>query len=145
MMLKHRILLVNFYNTRMLSLTYIYTMIYSTSIIFLLILFCLVIPLVILGLSAYFSPKKTYKEKTASYECGFNPFRDARMRLDIRYYLVAILFIIFDLEIIFLFPWSVSFFDILLTSPFGHACVLFFIFLLTIGFCYEWRKGALEW
>ena len=129
----------------MLSITYIYTMIYSTSIIFLLISFCLLIPVVLLGLSAYLSSKKSYKEKTSSYECGFNPFRDARMRLDIRYYLVAILFIIFDLEIIFLFPWATSLHDILTINPFGHGCVLLFIFLLTVGFCYEWRKGALEW
>lgn len=81
-------------------------------------------------------------EKVSSYECGFQPFSDARSTFDIRFYLVAILFIIFDLEIIFLLPWSVIFQDL---GDFGFWIMIFFVFLLTIGFVYEWVKGALDW
>ncbi|HVB15651.1 MAG TPA: NADH-quinone oxidoreductase subunit A [Stellaceae bacterium] len=81
-------------------------------------------------------------EKLSPYECGFEPFEDARMRFDVRYYLVAILFIIFDLEVAFLFPWAVSLGDI---GAFGFWSMMVFLGLLTVGFIYEWRKGALEW
>jgi NADH-quinone oxidoreductase subunit A len=81
-------------------------------------------------------------EKLSPYECGFNPFEDARGRFDVRYYLVAILFIIFDLEVAFLFPWAVSLSNI---GMFGFWSMMFFLVILTIGFVYEWRKGALEW
>ena len=81
-------------------------------------------------------------EKLSPYECGFDPFEDARMRFDVRYYLVAILFIIFDLEVAFLFPWAVSLGDI---GLFGFWSMLVFLGVLTVGFAYEWRKGALEW
>jgi NADH-quinone oxidoreductase subunit A len=81
-------------------------------------------------------------EKLSPYECGFEPFADARMRFDVRYYLVAILFIIFDLEVAFLFPWAVSLGDI---GLFGFWSMIVFLAVLTVGFAYEWRKGALEW
>jgi len=81
-------------------------------------------------------------EKLSPYECGFEPFEDARIRFDVRYYLVAILFIIFDLEVAFLFPWAVSLGDI---GLFGFWSMIVFLGVLTVGFIYEWRKGALEW
>jgi NADH-quinone oxidoreductase subunit A len=81
-------------------------------------------------------------EKLSPYECGFEPFEDARARFDVRYYLVAILFIIFDLEVAFLFPWAVSLGDI---GAFGFWSMLVFLGVLTVGFAYEWMKGALEW
>jgi NADH-quinone oxidoreductase subunit A len=81
-------------------------------------------------------------EKLSAYECGFNAFDDARMKFDVRFYLVAILFIIFDLEVAFLFPWAVALKDI---GTFGFWSMMVFLGVLTIGFVYEWRKGALEW
>jgi NADH-quinone oxidoreductase subunit A len=81
-------------------------------------------------------------EKLSPYECGFAPFDDARIRFDVRYYLVAILFIIFDLEVAFLFPWAVALGDI---GLFGFWSMVVFLAVLTVGFIYEWRKGALEW
>ena len=81
-------------------------------------------------------------EKLSAYECGFNAFDDARMKFDVRFYLVAILFIIFDLEVSFLFPWAVAFRQI---GEFGFWSMMAFLGVLTIGFIYEWKKGALEW
>ncbi len=81
-------------------------------------------------------------EKLSAYECGFNSFDDARMKFDIRFYLVSILFIIFDLEVAFLFPWAVSFGEI---GMLGFWSMMVFLGVLTIGFIYEWKKGALEW
>ncbi len=81
-------------------------------------------------------------EKLSAYECGFEPFGDARSKFDVRYYLVAILFIIFDLEVAFLFPWAVSLGAI---GLFGFWSMMAFLFVLTVGFVYEWKKGALEW
>jgi NADH-quinone oxidoreductase subunit A len=81
-------------------------------------------------------------EKLSAYECGFNAFDDARMKFDVRFYLVAILFIIFDLEVSFLFPWAVAFEKI---GLFGFWSMMVFLGVLTIGFIYEWRKGALDW
>jgi NADH-quinone oxidoreductase subunit A len=81
-------------------------------------------------------------EKLSAYECGFNAFDDARMKFDVRFYLVSILFIIFDLEVAFLFPWAVAFGDV---GWYGFWSVMGFLLVLTIGFIYEWRKGALEW
>ncbi len=81
-------------------------------------------------------------QKNSPYECGFEAFEDARMKFDVRYYLVAILFIIFDLEIAFLFPWAVVFKDI---GVFGFIAMMIFLAILVIGFIYEWKKGALEW
>ncbi len=102
-----------------------------------------------LGLSCVFvvvnfvlSPKKPDPEKLSAYECGFEPFEDSRMEFDVRFYLVAILFIIFDLEIAFLFPWAISLGNIGLL---GFSSMMIFLFILTIGFIYEWKKGALDW
>ena len=89
-----------------------------------------------------FSPKKPDPEKLSAYECGFEPFSDSRMEFDVRVYLVAILFIIFDLEIAFLFPWAISLGNI---GLFGFISMMIFLFILTIGFIYEWKKGALDW
>jgi len=87
-------------------------------------------------------PNKPDPEKNSAYECGFAAFDDARMKFDVRFYLVAILFIIFDLEIAFLFPWAVSLGEI---GLFGFWSMVAFLGVLTIGFIYEWRAGALEW
>ncbi len=86
--------------------------------------------------------QKPYPEKLSAYECGFEAFDDARRRFDVRYYLVAILFIIFDLEVAFLFPWAIS---LGTTKLFGFLSMMGFLGVLTIGFIYEWCKGALEW
>ena len=88
------------------------------------------------------SPSLPDAEKLSTYECGFEPFDDARMQFDIRYYLVTILFILFDLEIAFLFPWAISLGGI---GALGFWSMMFFLGVLTIGFIYEWKKGALEW
>ena len=95
--------------------------------------------LVVAFLVAYKQPDP---EKLSAYECGFNAFDDARMKFDVRFYLVAILFIIFDLEVAFLFPWAVALGDI---GMFGFWSMIVFLGVLTIGFIYEWQKGALEW
>ena len=88
------------------------------------------------------APKNPDPEKLSAYECGFEAFDDSRMEFDVRFYLVAILFIIFDLEIAFLFPWAISLGNI---GIFGFWSMMFFLSILTIGFIYEWKKGALEW
>ena len=113
---------------------------YLTIIIFLVIA---------LGLSGAFvivnfilSPKNPDPEKLSAYECGFEPFEDSRIEFDVRFYLVAILFIIFDLEIAFLFPWAISLGGI---GTIGFFSMMIFLFILTIGFIYEWKKGALDW
>ena len=93
-------------------------------------------------LNYIFSPKNPDPEKLSAYECGFEPFDDSRMEFDIRFYLVAILFIIFDLEIAFLFPWAISLGNI---GVLGFWSMMLFLFVLTIGFIYEWKKGALDW
>ena len=90
-------------------------------------------------LAAYRAPDV---EKLSAYECGFNPFDDARMKFDVRFYLVAILFIIFDLEVAFLFPWAITFGTL---GWYGFWSMMIFLGVLTIGFIYEWSKGALEW
>ena len=100
------------------------------------------IALAMVGGSLLAAKQKPYAEKLSSYECGFEPFDDARRRFDVRYYLVAILFIIFDLEVAFLFPWAITLGDI---GMFGFLSMLGFLGVLTVGFIYEWRKGALEW
>ncbi|UCC57576.1 MAG: NADH-quinone oxidoreductase subunit A [Gammaproteobacteria bacterium] len=87
-------------------------------------------------------PRKPDSEKLSPYECGFEAFEDSRMRFDVRYYLVAILFIIFDLEIAFLFPWAIVLDSI---GMFGFIAMMIFLGILVIGFIYEWKKGALEW
>jgi NADH-quinone oxidoreductase subunit A len=96
---------------------------------------CILIPVLV-------AARKPDKEKNSPYECGFEPFSDARGQFDVRFYLVSILFIIFDLEIAFLFPWAAAFGQM---SDIGFASVMSFLAVLTVGFIYEWKKGALEW
>ncbi|MCC6789547.1 MAG: NADH-quinone oxidoreductase subunit A [Hyphomonadaceae bacterium] len=92
------------------------------------------------------APKSPDKEKVSAYECGFNAFDDARMKFDVRFYLVSILFIIFDLEVAFLFPWAVTLGDMPAeVGQFAFWSMMGFLGILTVGFIYEWKKGALEW
>nr|YP_010338959.1 NADH dehydrogenase subunit 3 [Pseudoerythrocladia kornmannii]UNJ19031.1 NADH dehydrogenase subunit 3 [Pseudoerythrocladia kornmannii] len=111
------------------------------SILFFLLV-CILLSTLIFVLSYLFAVQKTDQEKVSAYECGFNPFDDARTTFDVRFYLVAILFLIFDLEISFLFPWSIVLNNI---SFYGFWSMYLFLIILTIGFIYEWYKGALEW
>ena len=113
---------------------------YFPIILFLIIALILSFGFIIINF--LFSPKNPDPEKLSAYECGFEPFEDSRMEFDVRFYLVAILFIIFDLEVTFLFPWAISLHTIQLT---GFWAMVIFLVILTIGFVYEWRKGALEW
>jgi NADH-quinone oxidoreductase subunit A len=96
--------------------------------------------LIVLGF--VLGPRRPSAEKLSPYECGFEAFEDSRMKFDVRYYLVAILFILFDLEIAFLFPWAVS---LAAVGTFGIVSMLVFLGILIVGFVYEWKKGALEW
>ncbi|MCZ8131628.1 MAG: NADH-quinone oxidoreductase subunit A [Steroidobacteraceae bacterium] len=98
--------------------------------------------LVLIALGFLLGPRRPDAEKLSPYECGFEAFEDSRMKFDVRYYLVAILFILFDLEIAFLFPWAVSLDEI---GTFGLVSMLVFLAILVVGFIYEWKKGALEW
>ena len=113
---------------------------YFPIILFLIIALILSFGFIIINF--LFSPKKPDPEKLSAYECGFEPFNDSRMEFDIRFYLVAILFIIFDLEIAFLFPWAISLGKI---GFLGFLSMMFFLVILTVGFIYEWKKGALDW
>ncbi|KAB2936253.1 MAG: NADH-quinone oxidoreductase subunit A [Candidatus Contendobacter sp.] len=97
---------------------------------------------VVISLGYFLGTRRPDGEKLSPYECGFESFEDARMKFDVRYYLVAILFIIFDLEIAFLFPWAIVLDQI---GLFGFASMAIFLGILVIGFIYEWKKGALEW
>jgi NADH-quinone oxidoreductase subunit A len=110
--------------------------------ILLFIVFGLGLGLLMIGAGSFVSPNRPDPEKLSPYECGFEAFEDARMKFDVRYYLIAILFILFDLEIAFLFPWAVVLPEI---GFFGFAAMMVFLLILTIGFIYEWKKGALEW
>jgi NADH-quinone oxidoreductase subunit A len=101
-----------------------------------------VIGLVLLTVAFVVAYKQPDPEKLSAYECGFNAFDDARMRFDVRFYLVAILFIIFDLEVSFLFPWAAAYGHL---GVYGFWSMMVFLGVLTIGFAYEWKKGALEW
>ena len=101
-----------------------------------------VIAVAMVGGSLLAARQKPYPEKVSPYECGFEPFDDARRRFDVRFYLVAILFIIFDLEVSFLFPWAVAYGQL---GLYGFWSMMVFLAVLTIGFIYEWKKGALEW
>ena len=101
-----------------------------------------IIGLALLVIGSVIGPRKPSTDKLAAYECGFIPFEDARMKFDVRYYLMAILFIVFDLEIAFIFPWAVVFRDIGLI---GLIEMGMFLLLLVLGFAYCWKKGALEW
>ena len=113
---------------------------YLPIVIFLAI--AIAVSLVCIGGSWLVASQRPYSEKNTAYECGFAAFEDARQKFDVRYYLVAILFIIFDLEVAFLFPWAVSLGAI---GMFGFWSMVAFLGVLTIGFIYEWKKGALEW
>ena len=113
---------------------------YFSIILFLIIAFVLSCSFIIINF--VLSPKKPDPEKLSAYECGFEPFSDSRMEFDVRFYLVAILFIIFDLEIAFLFPWAISLGSIGLL---GFCSMMIFLFILSVGFIYEWKKGALDW
>ena len=113
---------------------------YLSIIIFVFVALGLSIGFIILNF--LFSPKNPDPEKLSAYECGFEAFGDSRMEFDVRFYLVAILFIIFDLEIAFLFPWAVSLGNI---GTLGFWSMMIFLFVLTVGFIYEWKKGALGW
>ena len=110
--------------------------------ILLFILFGLFLATVLLSVGKLVSPNKPDAEKLSPYECGFEAFEDARMKFDVRYYLVAILFILFDLEIAFLFPWAIVLQEI---GWFGFFSMMIFLGILVVGFVYEWKKGALEW
>ena len=113
---------------------------YLSILIFLFISLVLSIGFIIANYLA--SPSNPDPEKLSAYECGFEPFNDSRMEFDVRFYLVAILFIIFDLEIAFLFPWAISLGQI---GLYGFWSMMLFLFILTVGFIYEWKKGALDW
>jgi NADH-quinone oxidoreductase subunit A len=110
--------------------------------ILLFILVAIAIGVIPVTLGALLGPHKPDPEKLSPYECGFEAFEDARMKFDVRYYLVAILFILFDLEIAFLFPWAVVINEI---GLFGFLSMMLFLGILVVGFVYEWMKGALEW
>ncbi|MCW2247553.1 NADH-quinone oxidoreductase subunit A [Azospirillum fermentarium] len=113
---------------------------YLPILVFLLIAIALAAVMVVA--SYVISPKLPDAEKVSPYECGFEPFEDARAKFEVRFYLVSILFIIFDLEVAFLFPWAITLADI---GTFGFWSMMVFLGVLTIGFVYEWKKGALEW
>ena len=113
---------------------------YLSIIIFLFISLLLSIGFIVINYIA--SPSNPDPEKLSAYECGFEAFDNARIEFDVRFYLVAILFIIFDLEIAFLFPWAISLGSI---GILGFSSMMIFLFILTIGFIYEWKKGALDW
>ena len=113
---------------------------YLSIIIFLFVALGLSVGFIVLNF--LLSPKKPDPEKLSAYECGFEAFGDSRMEFDVRFYLVAILFIIFDLEIAFLFPWAVTLGSL---GALGFWSMMIFLFILTIGFIYEWKKGALDW
>ena len=117
-------------------------MIKGLSILVVFFVVSLVLSFVIFFLSFIVATQRPSVEKLSAYECGFDPFDDARNTFDVRFYLVAILFIIFDLEISFLFPWCISLGSLPL---FAYWSMFFFLFILTVGFVYEWKKGALEW
>lgn len=102
----------------------------------------LALAMVLLGLGLLMGPRRPSAAKDSAFECGFDAFDDARMKFDVRYYLVAILFIIFDLEIAFLFPWAVALEEIGMA---GLGAMAIFLGILIVGFIYEWKKGALEW
>ena len=105
-------------------------------------IFCLIVVLLLFCLSFFLIYQVIDIEKVSSYECGFNPFSDSRVKFEIRFYIVGILFIIFDLEIAYLFPWSLCLDELNLE---GVVSMIIFLFILTIGFVYEWKKGALDW
>jgi NADH-quinone oxidoreductase subunit A len=113
---------------------------YVPILVFLVI--AVLVGVVPLAMGFILGPRRPDAEKNSPYECGFEAFEDAHMKFDVRYYLVAILFIIFDLEITFLFPWAIVLESI---GWFGYSAMMIFLGILVVGFIYEWKKGALEW
>ena len=124
----------------MIKMIYNFLTDYLSIIIFLIIALLISIGFILINFLS--SPSNPDPEKLSAYECGFDAFDDSRMEFDVRFYLVAILFIIFDLEIAFLFPWAITLGKI---GVFGFWSMMIFLGVLTIGFIYEWKKGALEW
>ena len=124
----------------MIKMIYNFLTDYLSIIIFLFIALLISIGFILINFIS--SPSNPDPEKLSAYECGFDAFDDSRMEFDVRFYLVAILFIIFDLEIAFLFPWAITLGKI---GVFGFWSMMIFLAVLTIGFIYEWKKGALEW
>lgn len=118
---------------------------YSSILVYMIV--SIILGCVIFGLSYIVASQPADAEKISAYECGFDPFEDARNRFDVRFYLVGILFVIFDLEVTFLFPWAVSLSsgDLVSTSNVGYWTMFVFLIVLTVGFIYEWKKGALDW
>jgi len=110
--------------------------------IYISLIFSFFLSVIIISLSYFLVFQQNDAEKISAYECGFQPFEEARGSFDIKFYLVAILFIVFDLEIMFLFPWAVG---LSLLDFYGFWSMIVFIFILSIGFLYEWKKGALDW
>ncbi|MFN3938791.1 MAG: NADH-quinone oxidoreductase subunit A [Gemmobacter sp.] len=110
--------------------------------ILILLVLAIGLGLILVLAAAVIAVRRPDPEKVSAYECGFNAFDDARMKFDVRFYLVSILFIIFDLEVAFLFPWAVAFGEI---SMVAFWSMMVFLVVLTVGFAYEWKKGALEW
>ena len=113
---------------------------YLPTLLFLIVATGIGIALMVIG--RFIGPRRPDAQKLSPYECGFEAFEDARMKFDVRYYLVAILFILFDLEIAFLFPWAVALKEI---GPTGFWAMMIFLGILVVGFIYEWKKGALDW
>lgn len=110
--------------------------------LFIFFLFSLLLSSLVLFVSYFFGYKKSYLEKFSVYECGFDPFGDTRLKFDVKFYLVSILFIVFDLEIAFLFPWAIC---LPLIGLEGYLFMMVFLLILVVGFIYEWTRGALEW
>lgn len=137
-LIKHNFFFLNYIN----FLGYFNITNEDLSLIGLLFLFSLFLALLIFAVSLVIVFQNNYYEKNSAYECGFIPFGDARMNLNIRYYLVAILFLLFDLEVAVLFPWSIAIQSI---GNIGFFNMMIFISMVTIGFVYEWQKGALDW
>ena len=111
-------------------------------LLFIFIISCLILSTIVFLLSYFLANQISDSEKLSAYECGFQPFEDARTKFHVRFYLVSILFIIFDLEIAYLFPWAISLGNI---GILGFSSMMIFLFILTVGFIYEWKKGALDW
>ena len=118
------------------------TLSYNYIVLLICISFSLLLGLIIFGLSYFLAVQNPDAEKMSAYECGFEPFEDARNKFDVRFYIVAILFIIFDVEVVYLFPWSVSLYA---TGFQGFWAMMLFLIILTIGFLYEIVKKALDW
>jgi NADH:ubiquinone oxidoreductase subunit 3 (subunit A) len=110
--------------------------------IFIYFIIAAILSVIMSGFSYIIAVRRPETEKVSAYECGFDPFDDARSRFDVQFYLVAILFIIFDLEVSFLFPWALTLSKV---GFFGFWSMMVFLLILTVGFVYEWRKGALDW